>query len=170
MNNVKIIDDFLPQKEFESLQKYIVWNWEFPMYFHNKVAYGDERVRNWNWYATHIIMVRGKPCSESYYSLVSQLFFPRFVGLGLSDVSRIKVNFYPNTPRLKEHDNHNDSQFGKMAAIFGLNTCNGFTRIKGSGKIKSVENRLFIFDGTQPHNSSTTTDAQARWNINFNFI
>ena len=167
---VKIIDDFLPQKEFESLKKQIVWNSQFPMYFDNGVAYDEERVRNWNWYATHMIMVRCQSCSESYYSLVSQLFFSRFAGLGLSEVSRIKVNFYPHTPRLKEHDNHTDSEFGKMAAIFGLNTCNGFTRIKGSGKIKSVENRLIIFDGIQPHNSSTTSDACGRWNINFNFI
>ena len=37
-------------------------------------------------------------------------------------------------------------------------------------KIDSVENRLLIFDGIRFHNSSSTTNAKGRYNINFNFL
>ena len=36
-------------------------------------------------------------------------------------------------------------------------------------KIDSVANRMVFFDGSQLHNSSTTSNAKERYNINFNF-
>ncbi len=81
-----------------------------------------------------------------------------------------KVVFYPYTDTVREHAPHVDYDFDHYGAIFALNTCDGFTRLTDGTKIESVENRFFIFNASQFHNSSTTSDAQSRYNINFNFL
>ena len=166
-----VIKDFLSEYQFDALQKMIVWSPECPFYLNPNVAYENSNNSPWNWYGTHVIY-HEKPLTYLFDPVMS------FFGKGFGDIdllegkriTRIKLNFYPHTPRVREHKVHNDADYGTTAAIFGLNTCNGFTRVKGSGKIKSVANQLFIFDGLTDHNSSTTSDARGRFNINFNFI
>jgi len=82
---------------------------------------------------------------------------------------RIRVNFYPYTNRIKEHSPHIDYKFSHNAAIYCLNTCDGFTRI-GKEKVGSISNRMYFFDGSVEHNSSTTSNDCGRYNINFNFL
>jgi len=82
---------------------------------------------------------------------------------------RIKVNFYPGTPTLVEHEPHTDYPFPHQGAVLALNTCNGFTRIKNR-TIKSVANQMILFDPSKPHNSTTCTDQKGRWTINFNYF
>ena len=50
---------------------------------------------------------------------------------------RIKINFYPYTDTVKEHQPHFDYDFDHYGAIFSLNTCNGFTRLKDGSKFDS---------------------------------
>jgi len=71
---------------------------------------------------------------------------------------------------LREHGQHVDYDFPSHAAIYSLNTCNGFTRLQDGTKVDSIANRLLIFDGSEVHNSSTTTDQKGRYNINFNYL
>lgn len=85
------------------------------------------------------------------------------------DVIRIKANLYPNTSRLEEHRMHIDYDQSNQAGLFSLNTCDGYTKLNNGTKVESVANRLFLFDGTQEHCSTTTTDTSARFNINFNW-
>ena len=54
-------------------------------------------------------------------------------------------------------------------AIYYLNTNNGYTEFEDGTKIESIANRFFLFDGAIKHASTTTTNALARFNINFNF-
>ena len=83
---------------------------------------------------------------------------------------RIKGNFYPHTETLKEHAGHRDYLYSNTGALYSLNTCDGFTKLYDGTKIDSVANRMLIFDASTVHNSSTTTTAAARFNINFNFL
>ena len=169
--DIKINDNFLPVEDLLVLQRSIIWNKSFPFYLQRNVA--DDKAINapsWSWYSFHTLVFNEK-IQSPFYEPISRIFFPKFVEMGLSTrFSRIKINFFPHTSRVKVHPTHTDREYGNTAAIFGLNTCNGFTRIKGSGKIKSVSNRFFVFDGTKEHNSTTTSDAKGRFNINFNFI
>ena len=50
-----------------------------------------------------------------------------------------------------------------------LNTCNGYTKFKKSGKVKSVANRMVIFDSNLEHQGVTCTDKKRRVVINFNY-
>ena len=166
-----VIKDFLSEYQFDSLQRLIVWSPKWPFYLNPNVAYENSNNSSWNWYGTNVIYYE-KPLSNLFDPVMS-FFAKRFGDIDLLEgkrITRVKLNSYPHTPRDREHASHDDKEYGTTAAIFGLNTCNGFTRVKGSGKIKSVANQLFIFDGLTDHNSSTTSNARGRFNINFNFI
>ena len=55
-------------------------------------------------------------------------------------------------------------------AIFYLNTCNGYTKFRKSGKkIKTVANRMVIFDSNLEHAAFSQTDEKVRVVINFNY-
>ena len=164
--DIEIIDDFLPQDELDEV-KNLVMSDRFPYYIQNAVACETEQKNSWNWYATHTLYVDDFPRSEFCHEICDR-FIPRFSNY--KSLVRAKVNFYPWTEVLKEHSPHVDETFDHTAAIFSLNTCDGFTRMEDGTKIDSVENRLLIFDGIRFHNSSSTTNAKGRYNINFNFL
>ena len=178
MREVKIVDNFLPLEEFKQLKYLIEESGEFPFYFQSVVAAQegvtstdkkrlDIRKQYWNWYQIHGLYRDGQPCSE-YCDPICSMFIHRFEGL--RSFLRAKVNFYPYTRRIREHLPHRDMNDKHTAAIFSLNTCDGFTRMENGSKVSSVENRIVFFDGSTSHNSSTTTTASARLNINFNFL
>ena len=105
---------------------------------------------------------------SKYYDKIVDIFLSKFNDL--KALLRIKANFYPHTETLREHLPHTDYEFEHTAAIFSLNTCDGFTRMEDGTKIDSVKNRIVFFDGSTSHNSSTTTSAPVRWNLNFNYL
>ena len=82
----------------------------------------------------------------------------------------MKINAYPYTEEVHEHNNHIDYSFKHTGAIFSLNTCDGYTKLKNGRKIESVANRLLLFDSSKEHCSTTTSSTELRYNINFNFF
>ena len=169
--DIEIIDDFLPQDELDEV-KNLVMSDRFPYYIQNAVACETEQKNSWNWYATHTLYVDDFPHSEFCHEICDR-FIPRFSNY--KSLVRAKVNFYPWTEVLKEHSPHVDRNFEHTAAIFSLNTCDGFTRIYDGGggnfkRVESVENRIVFFSGSSSHNSSTTTNAQNRYNLSFNYL
>jgi hypothetical protein len=58
-------------------------------------------------------------------------------------------------------------------AILYLNTCNGGTELKIKEKIKFIkaeENKIVIFPSKTLHRAVTSTDADKRYIINFNYV
>ena len=166
---LNIIDDFLSHEDHRQLKNLIVFNQNFPLHFQREVS-GDKKHReNWDWYATHTFYHQDHPCSP-YTNDICNYFIPKCMKMDIfKSLMRIRVNFYPYTNRVKEHSPHVDYKFSHYAAIYCLNTCDGFTRI-GREKVKSVANRMYFFDGSVEHNSSTTSDDCGRYNLNFNFL
>jgi len=178
--DVKIIDNFLDAYAFNEVQEFLVYNTNFEVFINTKVTFNEtsgfeegmikEEEDNWNFYFGHTFYDNNMPKSP-YAEKLLQFFIPKFESLGIfKSLIRSKLNLYPNTLEIKEHQQHYDYPFSHTAALFSLNTCDGFTRMSDGSKIDSVENRLVIFDGSTLHNSSTTTNAKARYNINFNFL
>jgi hypothetical protein len=54
--------------------------------------------------------------------------------------------------------------------FFCLNTCDGYTGFADGTKVESVENRLILFDSLEDHYSTSTSNAQARINLNINYV
>ena len=166
---LNIIDDFLSYEDHLQLKNLIVFNQNFPLHFQRKVSGKNVKRENWDWYATHTLYHQDHPCSP-HTNDICNYFIPKFIEMDIfKSLMRIRVNFYPYTNRVKEHSPHVDHKFSHYAAIYCLNTCDGFTRI-GREKVKSVANRIYLFDGSLEHNSSTTSDDCGRYNLNFNFL
>jgi hypothetical protein len=171
IKEIKIFDNFLPQDLHEELVEQLVLSSNIPLYFSDYVSLKDRDDplidKNWNWYAFHQFYNQHKPTSD-YYDRISQIFADRLIDL--KSLIRIKLNFYPHTETMREHGQHRDFEFSHHAAIYSLNTCDGFTRLCDGSKVDSVANRMIFFDGSILHNSSTTTNAKGRYNINFNYL
>ena len=176
---VPFIDNFLAEDEFKELQDAIIFNDQFPLTTIKNVStsrlFGDpkqiekEKKQFWSYNLVNVVYIQDSPQSEIFVPLYNT-FVPRFMDLGIfKTFTRIKVNVYPNTETVREHADHTDKPYFIKAALFGLNTCDGYTTV-GKKKLPSVANRIYFFDASKPHRSSTTTDTELRYNINFNFL
>ena len=172
---VKVFDDYLPIDQFQFLKDLFLWKTDIPWVLCPEVAHRSENIDEyWNWYAIHPIY--GYPENDTIsphtpcFSSLNNIFFEEFRDQGIMrSLIRAKANFYPGTDKVYEHDPHTDYPWSHTAAIFSLNTCDGFTKV-GDEKVESVANRLLLFDGSKPHNSSTCTNAKGRYNLSFNFL
>lgn len=171
---IKVIDNFLESSHLDILKQNIIFNNDFPFYLTSKVAYSNNdpshnKKELWNWYGSHLVYEK-KPTSD-LYNFIEETLIKRINDVDpIRALIRIKINFYPFTDTVKEHLSHIDYDFSHKAAIFSLNTCDGFTRITDEIKIDSVENRIFFFDASENHNSSTTSNSHGRFNINLNWL
>lgn len=108
---------------------------------------------------------------ETYYDVIGETM-PEGQFLEIpNELIRIKINFFPNTTELYEHNYHIDYEYPHNGVIFSLNTCDGYTKIKEMDtKYPSVANTLLEFDTSKDHCSTTTTNAVGRFNININYL
>lgn len=157
----KIIDNFLPEKDFKDLQERFMSN-QFPWFFQADIE-GIGIKTNYS-YFTHRIYDR-VPMSNIFES-----FSPLLNKMDIKALIRLKANCYPYSEEIITHAPHTDYDFEHKGAIFSINTCNGGTILEDGIKIDSIENRMLFFDSSKKHSSTTTSDTQARFNININYF
>ena len=166
----KVIDDFLPQKEFQEIQAIFmetspIHNENIGWVYTSAVAEMNES-ENWKYFYMNHMMC--------FNSLITSPFFdyilPVLNKLDIKSLIRIKANLFPNSEKIYEHEMHVDYSWTHKAAILYINTCNGYTKLANGTKIDSVANRVLLFDASKPHCSTTTSDTTARFNINFNYF
>lgn len=169
-SDIVVIDNVLPNKEFEQIL----------FYFKHKVEwlYGD----------TVTVDIPDDPRFRSDdptdFQFVKLIFFqtsgvidqqsmqalkPILKFLKATVLARIKANLNTWTPEVMERDFHVDYDYGNMTAIYYLNTCNGYTLFKDGQKCESVANRICIFPGGKWHTGTTTSDSKHRMVININY-
>ena len=191
--DIKVIDNFLSQSEFEIICKNTIEREDLQFTFVSDVEnVGSGSDDYWSWYLIHMVYsktaspksflmdvagfqeVESSPLAEpqsEIYTNICDKFVPRFKQVAnFRNLIRIKINAYPYTNIVKEHKDHIDSDFKHTGAVFSLNTCDGFTKFSDGTKVESVANRIVFFDASKFHHSSTTSNAKLRYNINFNFI
>ena len=161
----EIIDNFLEKENFDLLKKIIISE-GFPIYYNSHVVSKDEITNLGELNFTHILYDSYAGIQSQYFDMIYQLLIQY---LKPERIIRSKVNCYPRTWRPITHDFHVDYKFPHKGAILSLNTCNGSTKIKRQGKIKSIENRLLKFDPNTPHASVSCSDQRCRWNIIVNY-
>ena len=166
---MKVVDNFLPDYYFKQISNVILTN-PFPWYWNDVTLYSSHDHHNPNDYQfTHRIfdLVDGGILSN-YYSLCDILQ----LRLGVRKLNRIKMNLRPQTFFHRKGGMHTDlsglSSIQKTA-VFYVNTNNGWTEFKKGGKVKSVANRIVIFDSNVEHQGVTCTDEKRRVVINFNY-
>ena len=169
----KVIDNFLDEEYFDSLVTTYIFHKDLgnhtPWTFQSTVAYPKDhkeyKDENKLFYMTHMLYNVNMPMSPLYEKII-----PLLKKLEAKCLIRIKANLFPNTHTLHEHPMHIDYNFSHSGALFSLNTCDGYTKLKDGTKIDSVANRVLLFDAGEEHCSTTTTNVAARFNININYI
>ena len=178
MSKYEIIDNCLPENEFNTLVNMIIpdsardsnigtipWNMS--------IALTTEQPEdNDDFYFINMAYCNDVPTSE-LYDILSPCLNILVPILKLRSLMRIKANWYPPTTSAYDHTPHTDygPDFGEVkGAILSLNTCDGWTRLEDGTKADSVANRLLLFNSTEIHNSSSTTNPKGRFNINFNYL
>jgi len=171
--DVKTIQDFLPKQSFDRLSQ-IIFAPTFPWYLTTSVAspYLKSKENSKLFYMSHLVYEKEKyvkvdPNDQTIIDLLLEKLAPEEGNLQLI---RMKINFYPNTTELHEHDYHRDFEYSHMGAILSLNTCDGYTKIRETDtKYHSWANTLLSFNPSEDHCSTTTTNAIGRFNININY-
>ena len=180
---MKVIDNFLSQRDFVELQqvvagKYIHWAYNDDMaktgdsfyYFSNFSKSSDRRLLERNFYLMApvaeklglkrdgqdpLVPVQNYPeLYEVRSFLIPKTFFKRDMGFTSTTL---------------------DPKEGYETGLYFINTNNGYTVIEKPGmqnneKVKSVENRIVLFDGSKPHNSTTCTDQKVRVVLSINYF
>ena len=159
----KVIDNFLDKEYFDSLVTLFIGD-EMSWFFQSNIAVKNEVESNL-FYMVHLIYEQNVPNSPLYNELI-----PLLNKFEMKSLIRIKANLYPNTHTLHEHSMHKDYPFSHSSALLSLNTCDGYTKLKDGTKIDSVANRILLFDASEEHCSTTTTNVSARINLNINYI
>lgn len=158
---IEYIDNFLDEDHATMMYNTMSGD-DFPWFISLRVAKEDQKQDDY--YFTHMF----------YYSPdVRSKYFDTFIKpitdkLEAKNLIRVKGNLYTNQNKFIEHTPHQDYDFKHKGAIYCLNTCNGYTTFQGV-QVNSVFNRMILFDPSEFHNSTTTTDKLIRMNINFNY-
>ena len=159
---MKVIDNFLDESYFNYLTSTIMSDW-FPWYYNPYVVYeGDGKSQ-----FTHVFFNDAPPWNgkkSEYFNL----WMPCIQKLKCHRLNRIKANLTQRTVFHRKYQHHIDIK-DMLTAIFYINTCNGYTRFKGRPNVKSVANRMVIFDSNLLHSGVTCTNGQVRVVVNFNF-
>ena len=165
--NVKVIDNFLPPYSFRQIQSVMMGD-EFPWYLNDGILYkGDP-----NYQLTHALydesgLIGCPTFRQNSHHMV--LFDYCLKNLGVKKLLRIKANLNPSQTYHQRGGYHIDYR-DVTTAVYYVNTNNGWTHIKGYGKVKCVENRMVIFDSNLQHEGVTCTKGKVKIVVNFNYI
>ncbi len=160
---MKVIDDFLPSSQFKQLQSILLRN-DFPWYYDDCIVGGGDGKYGF----THVFYCVDPPwkgVGSDFYAFLE----PCLIKLGTKNLQRIKANLNVKTLIHRKTGWHTDDYDCNTTALLYFNTNNGWTEFKKGGKVKSVENRMVIFDSNLEHTGVTCTNENRRVMINFNY-
>jgi hypothetical protein len=158
----KIIDNALDDEVFNMIRDKVT-SVEFPWQFLDNIT--EKKMEGENFYFTHMFYQEHAIRSQFY-----QFLMPLFNIIKVKALIRIKGNLYTRTENPEIHPFHADYPFEHKGAIFYINTNNGLTILENGTEIKSVKNRLLLFDSSRPHKSTSCSDKKCRMNININYF
>ena len=166
---MEVIDNFLSEYQFKQINNVILTE-NFPWYWNDKTLRADDHNYNPKDYqfVHRLFDLDDGGILADYYSLCD-IMQQR---LGVRELDRIKINLLSRTFFHRKGGMHIDlSEVTSIqkTAIFYVNTNNGWTEFKKGGKVKSVANRIVIFDSNLEHTGVTCTDEKRRVVINFNY-
>lgn len=161
---MRIIDNFLPEKEFKVLSDIMLGN-NFPWFLSKTKVGANDPANVFNMQFTHNIYNDYVPHSEMWQTLD-----PVIRRLNAISWVRIKANVTTATEKPYLYGMHCDiDDFTGTTAIYYLNTNNGSTVFENGKHVNAVANRMVLFNAQTPHSGESCTDEKVRCLINFNF-
>ena len=158
---MELIDNYLPEKEFENLSNCIL-SPEFDWHYLSGILSHDTPSGSFQFIHLFYDPDTG---SQSPYLPVLNYTLEK---LGVQSLRRIKSNLTPKNPEPFKGGFHIDYPHMKTAILY-MNSNNGYTEFKNGDRVDSIENRMVIFDSNLEHQTVTCTDEKIRIVINFNY-
>lgn len=174
----QVIDNFLPDEDFEDLVKNTVDDEQFPWLMgRGKVPRQIEdneirdQVKKVDFQFVHTFFNETQWCSDKGIVLL-----PVLNKLEPMALIRIKMNLtmpYDKVISYGLHTDvhpevHKDRDF--MTAVYYLNDNDGGTVFEDGSKVDSVANRIVMFHGSTKHAATTFTNAPYRAVLNLNWV
>ena len=161
----KVIDNFLPYVDANSLHFNLLEDPNFPWFLVNGVLVEkDEYYKNDFQFVHSFLYENG--AKGPFYNYIA----PLLLALNPKKVYRIKANLNPIADSIFEHGYHVDfPDLNIKTAVYYVNSNNGYTKFKDGDIVESVANRVLIFDSQMQHTGSTCTDKNYRCVININY-
>ena len=162
---MKIIDDFLPQDQFNLLQQYFL-SPDFTWNINDSIAGKRQGIDQYQFFHTFFDVTN--PSLQNYSNFIT----PLLNKLQAKYILRIKANLRPRTTQGVLSPYHIDLEANQQTAIFYLNTNNGYTKFQDNTleDVPSVANRLLTFYGGLKHCGTSCTDSNYRIVLNINYI
>ncbi len=162
---VEVTDNFLPDYQFKIIEDILLGN-SFAWYFNSRSI----KANSFPQY-THTFYDNRSPWNgigSEWYPIIE----PLLLKLKVQKLYRVKANLNPKTFFHRNTGWHTDvpDDIPIKTSVYYLDTNNGFTKFKKGSKIKSVSNRMVIFDSNLQHAGFTTTNKQRRVVLNFNYV
>ena len=107
--------------------------------------------------------------NRQYKASTFYIIDPVLSYLNCQELKRVKANLNIKTLFHRKSGYHIDWE-NVTTAVYYLNTNNGWTEFEKGGKVKSVANRIVIFDSNLKHQGVTCTDEKRRVVLNFNYV
>tara|TARA_R100000353_G_scaffold175632_1_gene146548 strand:- start:1270 stop:1860 length:591 start_codon:yes stop_codon:yes gene_type:complete len=178
---IRIVDDFLPRGDYLQIKEHLIDNPDIPYSFYEGKVYGKDANKNLQdshmchaFY--HLNRFPHEPVTTQYLGLM----LPIIARCRVLAIHRIKANletYSGSEPYESEYhvdwENEENIKSNMQAAIYYVNTNNGYTDFKDGEevrKVESVANRMVFFDAELPHRGVSSTDTRYRSVINFNWF
>jgi len=169
---IKVVDNFLEDRIFNSLRRLVLYDIDFPWSYNQGVAI-DALDGAGHFYFVHPIFEDGIGFVSASPEIRARLK-PLSKLLGMKQLLRARLLLYVNQGEQIVHNKHTDFDYSHHAFLLYLNSNNGYTEFhheeKPSEKVISTKNRAVLFDGSKPHNSSTPTDDRRRVVLAVNYL
>jgi len=157
---IEIIDDFLPEEEFKTIQSFMMGG-EFRWFYSKGRSTPDDGL----FLMVHVFF-QPKVGSNSEHLDIWNLFMNK---VEAKNCTRIKANLSFKTPTIEPGPYHQDFPDMKTA-VFYINTNDGYTEFENGVRVSSVANRVCIFDSNLQHRGTTHTEGgHQRIVVNFNY-
>jgi hypothetical protein len=164
----QIIDNVLPNSVSDKIANDFLVGARFSWFYNDNVVTSSPKNNLNNYQFTHTFYNEYVVRSELMSVVVPILEYLR-----PESIIRIKANLNPRTDVRHTFDYHVDYESkasDRKTAIYYVNTNNGVTILEDGTEIKSIANRLLIFNQNTRHTGTTCTDEKVRCLINFNYI
>ena len=157
---MKIIDNFLPEEEFKSIQSFMMGA-EFRWFYCKGRTYDDDGL----YHMVHMFF-QPEVGSNSQHINIWNTFMNK---VEAKKCTRIKANLTFKTSTIEPAPFHYDYKDMKTATFY-INTNDGYTEFESGVRVSSVANRVCIFDSNLEHCGTTHTEGgPQRVVVNFNY-
>ena len=158
--NVEIVDNFLSDYHFAQIKNLMISSEKFDWYYNTGINEKNDR----KYQFTH--------CFFSLYENRRSIYLPLFDSaiqkLRVKNLIRVKANLNPKTFIKEKLGYHTDFK-DLTTAVYYINSNNGGTKFKCGKFVKSIENRMVIFNSNLSHTGITCTNENSRVVVNFNY-